>query len=89
MSIRTFSILGYTGWCGLGFLRGIHSYTYQHKKHDTNYFYLDSIGYGVGGAVYYANPLFLPFSVYKEMYRFEVNVRQLEHEKKTDYYHVL
>jgi len=86
MSIRTLSMLGYTGWCGLGFIRGTNSYTYQYPQH---YFYLNVVCYGIGGAVYYANPLFLPFTVYKEMYRFEVNVRQLEHEKKTDYYHVL
>jgi len=37
----------------------------------------------------YANPGLLPFSVYKEMYRLEVNIRNLEDEKTTSYYNNL
>jgi hypothetical protein len=77
--------VGYASWCGLGFIRGINSYTYQHKDP----LYLTSLCYGVCGAVLYGNPMILPFKVYKELYRVEVNVRNLEHEKITDYYNLL
>jgi len=83
--------IGYTGWCGLGFIRGINSYKYNHDKYEKNenYLYLNLIGNGFFGLVLYANPFFSPFSIYKEIYRFEVNIRNLESEKKTSYYNNL
>ena len=43
--------------------------------------------YGVYGLIMYMNPPFFPFTIYKELYRLEVNIRNLEDEKKTEYYH--
>ena len=88
---KTFPILGYTCWCGLGFIRGINSYTYQHYKYENtqHYLYLHSFGYGCCGILFYTNPFLLPFSVYKEIYRLEVDLRKLEDEKKTDFYSYL
>lgn len=37
----------------------------------------------------YANPLLFPITASKEIYRLEVNLRNLENEKKTDYYNNL
>jgi len=93
---KSLSIIGYSSWCGLGFIRGINSYTHNHNKDSynryretENYLYLNSLCYGFSGLVIYANPLFLPVSVYKELYRLEVNLRNLENEKKTDFYNNL
>jgi len=76
----------YTGWCGLGFVRGINSYTY-HKEKTENYLYLHAFGYGCCGIFLYTNPFMLPFSVYKELYRLEVNIRKLDENK--DFYYQL
>jgi hypothetical protein len=85
--MKTISLLGYTGWCGLGFIRGVKSYAYEKKKTTLDtYLYLNAVGYGCCGILLYANPFLMPLSIYKEIYRLEVTVRQLD---KTDYYHQL
>ena len=92
MNIKTsLSIIGCTSWTGLGFIRGINSYKYNYNKYEQKkiYLYLDSVFYGFCGVGLYANPLFLPITLYKEIYRLEVNLRNLEHEKKTDNYNNL
>jgi hypothetical protein len=86
---KTIPLLGYTSWCGLGFIRGVKSYTYQYEKTKTTletYLYLNAVGYGCCGILFYANPFLMPLSFYKEIYRLEVTLRQLEKEKHTDYY---
>ena len=84
------AITGCITWSGLGFYRGINHYKYKHDndlyKINKNYFYSDSIIYGLYGGMIYMNPAFLPFTIYKELYRLEVNMRNLEDEKKTEYY---
>lgn len=75
-------------WCGIGFIRGINSYGYNYKKYnkDAQYLYLHSFLYGLAGLGLYCNPILLPFSVCKEIYRLEVNIRNLENEKETNNY---
>lgn len=87
------AIIGYTSWCGLGFIRGTNSYKYSNNKYINDkyekkepYLYLDSIVYGLFGIIIYGNPVFLPFMIHKEIYRLEINVRNLEDEKKNRYY---
>ncbi len=83
------NIIGvWCAWCALGFTRGVQSYNYFFPKWNTNKvpLYSDKIVWGFWGALYYANPFFAPFNLYKEMYRLEVNIRGLEDEKNTDYY---
>ena len=70
-------------WAGLGFIRGINSYNYYNNK---PYMYSSSFMHGIFGVLIYVNPVFLPFTTYKEFYRLEVNIRGLEEDKKTDYY---
>lgn len=84
-------MIGYSGWCGLGFIRGVHSYKYTHNKYDKNepYIYSNSIIEGFFGIVMYANPILLPFAIHKELYRLEINIRNLENEKKSRYYNDL
>ena len=92
MKIRkSLPILCYSSWCGLGFIRGINSYNYNHNKYGKkeDYLYLNSVCYGLSGIALYINPFLLPFLVHKEIYRLEVNVRNLENEKTTDYYNNL
>jgi hypothetical protein len=64
-----------------------------HNKYETkkkeDYLYVTSMVYGFVGIVIYANPFLLPFTIYKEIYRFEVDVRNLEDEKKTSFYNSL
>jgi len=87
-------VMCYSSWCGLGFIRGINSYKYnldkyKNKENKENYLYLTSVCYGFFGIGLYFNPFLLPFSLHKEIYRLEVNLRNLEDEKKTEYYNNL
>ena len=82
------AITGCFSWRGLGFYRGRSQYKYRHDKYNINknYFYSDAMIYGFYGTILYISPPFLPFIIYKELYRLEVNMRNLEDEKKTEYY---
>ena len=75
-------------WCGLGFLRGVQSYIYIYNKTHP-YLYANIISNGLFGSLVYINPVLLPFIFYKELYRLEVNIRNLKHEKKSDLYNKL
>jgi len=81
-------IVSFTSWTGLGFVRGINSYKYDHKKYESKepIIYTNSVIYGLFGVIMYANPIFLPFAICKEVYRLEVNVRNLEKEKNSSFY---
>ena len=72
-------------WAGLGFGRGVNSYNYSHKG---PYLYSSSFMYGVLGLVIYVNPAFLPLTTYKELYRLEINIRDIN-EKNDKYYNEL
>ena len=80
-----------TGWSVLGFNRGLQSYEYTYHKsmHKEPYLYIHKGQHGFMGLFLYINPFLLPLTLYKEMYRLEVNLRGLEEEKKTDYYNHL
>ena len=82
------SIIGYISWCGLGFIRGVNSYKYSNIKYEKNepFLYSNSIIYGLVGIVIYGNPILLPITIHKELYRLEINTRNLENEKKSKYY---
>ena len=78
-----------TSWTLLGFTRGLNSYdhTYHTSKYNKEpYLYISKVHQGLWGILLYMNPLLLPVTMYKEMYRLEVNLRGLDAEKKTDYY---
>jgi hypothetical protein len=86
MYIKKSLSICYISWGGLGFIRGRNSYNYETKE---NYLYINSVCYGIYGIGLYINPFLLPFSVHKEIYRLEVNLRNLENEKNTKYYNNL
>ena len=79
-------------WALLGCKRGLNSYDYNNSYNKINYrkekqhLYLNKAIWGFGAILAYINPGSLPFMLYKEVYRLEVNLRGLEDEKKTDYY---
>ncbi len=76
----------------LGFKRGIEDYDYTHKnKHFTNntYLYSRRTAIGIIGMVFYVNPFTMPLFICKEIYRLEANIRELEEEKKSDFYNRL
>lgn len=81
-------------WGLLGFIRGFNSYDYnysnnklyKHHEKAKQPFYFDKLVWGFTATITYINPGSLPFVLYKEIYRLEVNLRGLEDEKKTDYY---
>jgi hypothetical protein len=77
-----------TSWSVLGFTRGLQSYDYTYTKsiHKEPYLYISKGQQGLLGIFLYMNPLLFPITLYKEMYRLEVNLRGLEEEKKTVYY---
>lgn len=79
------------GWCALGFKRGLSDYDYSHNKYckDNTYLYSNKIGMGTFGIICYLNPFFIPILTVKEIYRLEVNLRNLEKEKNTDKYNKL
>jgi hypothetical protein len=81
----------YTGWIGLGFYRGIKAYNYSYNKYnkDESYMYIYSFGHGCRGSFYYFFPIFFPIIIHKEIYRFEVNMRNIEKEKTSSYYNEL
>lgn len=83
--------IGYTSWCGLGFVRGIQSHNYDHNKYysDKPIMHIDSISHGIMGTLFYANPALFPIFIYKEIYRLEVNIRKLKDEKNTSKYNNL
>ena len=59
----------------LGFYRGTKDFDYNNKqsRNPAPYMYSDAFALGLLGALYYANPILLPFTVSKEIYRLEVN----------------
>jgi hypothetical protein len=79
-------------WPLLGFKRGMNSYDHDYSKKNvyikqqSSHLFIDKIGWGICSAIAYINPCTIPFMLYKEVYRLEVNIRGLEEEKKTDYY---
>jgi len=78
-------------WPLFGFKRGMDSYDYHHLKNvyirsESSPLFIDKIGWGICSTIAYINPFTIPFILYKEVYRLEVNLRGLEEEKKTDYY---
>lgn len=81
-------IIGYTCWCGLGFIRGVKSYNYNYNKYkkDEPYMYLNLVCNGLFGIFIYANPILLPVTTHKEFYRLETNLRNLEKNKNNDFY---
>ena len=81
-------LAGYISWCGLGFFRGVKYYEYKYTKSSKKeqFLYLHSFGYGLFGLGMYTNPVFLPFTIHRELYRLEVNIRNLENAKKSDFY---
>jgi hypothetical protein len=93
IKIKKYSIplIGYTFWCGLGFIRGVNSHKYSTNKYekDKPYLYSNIIIEGFFGIILYGNPILLPFTVYKEVYRLESNIRNLEDEKKSGFYNDL
>ena len=74
-----------SSWILLGFYRGTKEYNYNNKQlqKPAPYMYSDAFTIGLLGALYYANPFLLPFTVSKEIYRLEVNIRDMEAEKKS------
>lgn len=90
ISKKSIFLIGYVGWCLLGFNRGMHSYIYHYTNNKTSAtqppMYCDKIIYGFYGSLLYAIPTFLPFMMYKELYRLEVDLRNLEHEKNSRNY---
>ena len=90
----TVFILSSVGWTSLGFYRGLNRYDYfyaksksRSKDNDAPYLYSNRIVDGFLGGFLYINTFFIFFTVPKEIYRLEVNLRGLEQEKNTDRYH--
>jgi len=86
-------------WGLLGFKRGMHDYDYDYdckckKKKDNKYYYDNGpylysirIALGLGGVILYMNPLTaILFVIPREIFRLEVNLRNIEDEKNGDYY---
>lgn len=54
-----------------------------------NSFYITRIMYGLYGTSFYAIPFTGPVCAVKELYRIEINLRNIDHEKKTKYYNTV
>ena len=82
------------GWGSLGFYRGINEYDYKYEKNkkmgrNKTYLYSGKITGGLFGCLFYLNPFLSIFTISKEIYRLEVNLRGMEYEKTTDRYNEL
>jgi len=78
-----------TGWSILGFRRGMQQYDYRYNKNNKDsygrketYLYSTKLLNGLLGIFIYINPFCLLPITFKEIYRLEVNIRNLENEKK-------
>ena len=92
MSVKKVLLPIAAAWGSLGFVRGMQFYDYEYKTNlhtRETYMYLERMRYGAGGTIAYMNPLISMFVAYKELYRCEVCLRNLEEEKKTIYYNIL
>ena len=66
------------------------STTYEPRIPDKpNYFYITSILYGIYGSSAYIFPLTSPVCFMKEIYRIEINLRNINDEKKTKFYNTV
>jgi hypothetical protein len=74
------------GWSGLGFYRGMMDYQHTVSKYEHPYLYTSQFLHGIAGSICYLNPCLVFIFVPKELYRLEVNLRGMEHEKTTDKY---
>ena len=82
----------FLGWSLLGFYRGQNSYNYRYSKdyyRYESYLYSKRITHGFFGMIMYACPFFIFITISKELFRLEVNIRNLENEKNEDYYNKL
>ena len=77
--------IGLSCWAGLGFIRGTQYYNYTRSYYESG-MYINMFASGIYGIMLYVNPFFVPFIIYKELYRLEVCIRNLEDEKHTDFY---
>jgi hypothetical protein len=75
--------VGATLWGTLGFMRGLHSYNYNNYS---NQLYTDKVLYGLAGLFFYVNPFTSLLMLYKEFYRFEVNLFKLKIHQENDFY---
>ena len=73
----------------LGFYRGVQKYSWENTKYKQEYLYSTAFGYGVAGTLVYLCPFLTANIIAKELYRAEVNYRNLDNLKKTDYYRSL
>ena len=59
----------------------------HYTREPEKFYYVDALVNVTAGALFYINPIFLPFTVYREIYRLEVKTRNLTNEmEKDDYY---
>lgn len=74
----------------LGFYRGVRDYSWKHSRNNNQeYFYSSAIGYGLMGTCIYLCPLLIFQNISKELYRAEINLRNMENLKNSDYYNEL
>jgi hypothetical protein len=88
---KKIAFIGIICWSGLGFFRGINYYNYNLKTYYNSepYLYTHSYLSGLLGIFIYINPVLLPFTLYKEIYRIEINIRNIKIEKENKYYDLL
>jgi hypothetical protein len=94
-------LYGYMSCCMLGFYRGAGHYKFNHtiemaryeksvQEKNSNkkpeFFYHQYFISGIFGMMLYGNPISLLIMLPKELYRLEVNLRNMEDEKKTSNY---
>jgi hypothetical protein len=89
-----------SGWLFLGFYRGTQEYNFKYKnkliEYEKNkiprkpiFFYNECFINGILGSFIYIFPIFIYKIIPKELYRLEVCIRNIEHEKNSRYYNEL
>lgn len=75
-------------WGLYGYNRGINAYNYRYRDNNP-VLYTTKIAYDFWGTFVYINPVLMFIVIPKELYRLEVNIRNLEDEKKSRFYNEL
>ena len=80
----------FIGYMTFGYMRGINHNVYICRKEIKEPYYTTMIFYGIIGIFTYINPIFLPFVIPKEIYRFNAYIKGYDFLlRNDDYYNLL
>lgn len=85
---KSLLIFGVSSWAALGFYRGTVDYEYN-RLYNEPAMYTNMVVRGLHGSMLYLFPVTISIMMYKELYRLEINLRNIASEKYGDFYNKL